>query len=145
MRLFIRLLAAYNMLVALAVTVKSVFDVPQPDWELLSWLMAPAVVISLAAAYGFKRRFDAYSENAGDMVRFLDVNIHFYAAAVLFVGYGFQWSAYLNDLAWGRSGLSNTGSLWIYVDTLVIMVAAVMGVRMWKAVGKTWNSRAPAI
>ncbi len=137
MRLFIRLLAAYNMLVALAVTVKSVFDVPQPDWELLSWLMAPAVVISLAAAYGFKRRFDADSENAGDMVRFLDVNIHFYAAAVLFVGYGFQWSAYLNDLAWGRSGLSNTGSLWIYVDTLVIMVAAVMGLRMWKAAGKS--------
>ena len=137
MRLFIRLLAAYNMLVALAVTVKSVFDVPQPDWDLLSWLMAPAVVISLAAAYWFKRRFDAGGRNADDTVRFLDVNIHFYAAAVLFVGYGFQWSAYLNDLAWGWSGLSNTGSLWIYVDTLVIMVAAVMGVRMWKAAGET--------
>ncbi len=136
MRLFIRLLAAYNVLVALAVTVKSVFDVPQPDWELLSWLMAPAVVISLAAAYWFKRRFDANSENAGDTVRFLDVNVHFYAAAILFVGYGFQWSAYLNDLAWGRSGLSNTGSLWIYVDTLVIIVATVMGVRIWNAAGK---------
>ena len=136
MRLFIRLLAAYNVLVALAVTVKSVFDVPQPDWELLSWLMAPAVVISLAAAYWFKRRFDANSENAGDTVRYLDVNVHFYAAAILFVGYGFQWSAYLNDLAWGRSGLSNTGSLWIYVDTLVIIVATVMGVRIWNAAGK---------
>lgn len=137
MRLFVRLLAAYNVLVALAVTVKSVFDVPQPDWEFLSWLIAPAVVISLAAAYWFKRRFDADSEDAGDTVRFLDVNVHFYAAAVLFVGYGFQWSAYLNDLAWGRSGLSNTGSVWIYVDTLVIMIAAVMGVRMWKAAGET--------
>lgn len=137
MRLLIRLLAAYNMLVALVVTVKSVFDVPQPDWELLSWLMAPAVVISLAAAYRFKRRFDADSQNAGDVVRFIDVHIHFYAAAILFVGYGYQWSAYLNDLAWGRSGLSNTGSLWIYIDTLVIMVAAVMGLRMWKAAGKT--------
>ena len=137
MRPFIRLLAAYNMLVALAVTVKSVFDVPQPDWDILSWLMAPAVVISLAAAYWFKRRFDTDNENAGDTVRFLDVNVHFYAAAILFVGYGFQWSAYLNDLAWGWSGLSNTGSLWIYVDTLVIMVAAVMGVRMWKAAGET--------
>lgn len=137
MRLLVRLLAAYNVLVALAVTVKSVFDVPQPDWELLSWLMAPAVVISLAAAFWFKRRFDADSEGAGDVARLLDVNIHFYAAAILFVGYGFQWSAYLNDLAWGRSGLSNTGSLWIYVDTLVIMVAAVMGVRMWKAAGRT--------
>ena len=136
MRLLVRLLAAYNMLVALAVTVKSVFDVPQPDWELLSWLMAPAVVISLAAAYWFKRRFDSDSESGGDVVRLLDVNVHFYAAAILFVGYGFQWSAYLNDLAWGRSGLSNTGSLWIYVDTLVIMVAAVMGVRMWKAAGE---------
>ena len=31
----------------------------------------------------------------------------------------------------------NTGSLWIYVDTLVIMVAAVMGLLMWKAAGKT--------
>ena len=136
MRLLVRLLAVYNMLVALAVTVKSVFDVPQPDWELLSWLMAPAVVISLAAAYWFRRRFDADGRSAEDVVRFLDVNIHFYAAAILFVGYGFQWSAYLNDLAWGRSGLSSTGSLWIYVDTLVIMVAAVMGVRMWKAAGE---------
>lgn len=136
MRLFVRLLAVYNMLVALAVTVKSVFDVPQPDWELLSWLMAPAVVISLAAAYVFKRRFDAEGEGAGDTVRYLDVNIHFYAAAVLLVGYGYQWSAYLNDLAWGSSGLSNTGSLWIYVDTLVIMVAAVMGLRMWNAARK---------
>ena len=136
MRLLVRLLAVYNMLVALAVTVKSVFDVPQPDWELLSWLMAPAVVVSLAAAYWFKRRFDADGESGGDVVRLLDVNVHFYAAAILFVGYGFQWSAYLNDLAWGRSGLSNTGSLWIYVDTLVIMVAAVMGVRMWKAAGE---------
>ena len=133
MRLLVRLLAAYNVLVALAVTVKSVFDVPQPDWELLSWLMAPAVVISAAAAYWFKRRFDADSRNADDVLRFLDVNVHLFAAAILFVGYGFQWSAYLNDLAWGRSGLSQTGSLWIYVDTLVIMVAAVMGVRMWKA------------
>ena len=137
MRPIVRLLAAYNVLVALAVTVKSVFDVPQPDWELLSWLMAPAVVISLAAAYWFKRRFDADHDGADNIVRFLDVNVHFYAAAVLFVGYGFQWSAYLNDLAWGRSGLSNTGSLWIYVDTLVIMVIAVMGVRMWSAAGRT--------
>ena len=136
MRLLVRLLAAYNVLVALAVTVKSVFDVPQPDWELLSWLMAPAVVISLAAAYWFKRGFDAGSRDSGDTVRFLDVNVHFYAAAVLFVGYGYQWSAYLNDLAWGRSGLSNTGSHWIYIDTLVIIVIAVMGVRMWKAVGR---------
>ena len=136
MRLLIRLLAAYNVLVALAVTVKSIFDVPQPDWELLSWLMAPAVVISLAAAYCFKRRFGADGASADDVAGFLDVNIHFYAAAVLFVGYGYQWSAYLNDLAWGRSWLSNTGSLWIYVDTLVIIVAGVMGVRMWKAVGK---------
>ena len=133
MRLLVRLLAAYNVLVALAVTVKSVFDVPQPDWELLSWLMAPAVVISLAAAYLFKRLFYAYSLNSDDVLRFLDVNVHFSAAAILFVGYGFQWSAYLNALAWGRSSLSHTGSLWIYVDTLVIMVAAVMGVRMWKA------------
>ncbi len=137
MRVLVRLLAAYNVLVALAVTVKSVFDVPQPDWDLLSWLMAPAVVISLAAAYWFKRRFDADSEAADDTLRFLDVNVHFYATAVLFVGYGFQWSAFLNDLAWGRSGLSNTGSLWIYVDTLVIIVVAVMGVRMWKAAGRT--------
>jgi len=36
----------------------------------------------------------------------------------------------------GSPGLSNTGSLWIYVDTLVIMVAAVMGLRMWKAARK---------
>ena len=137
MRLLVRLLAAYNMLVALVVTVKSVFDVPQPDWELLSWLMAPAVVISLAAAYRFKRQFDTDSDSAGDTVRFLDVNVHFYAAAVLFIAYAYQWSAYLNDLAWGRSGLSNTGSLWIYVDTLVIIVAGVIGVRMWNATRNT--------
>ncbi len=137
MAILLKLLSAYTVLVALLLAVKFIFDIEQPEWSVLNWLMAAGVIIALGGAIYCKRALEA--DDAGpDLRRFLDVNVPFYAALALFIAFAFQWSSELNDhvqvLMDGEA--TGIGSMWAYIDTAYIIVTGMIGVRIWNAAGK---------
>ena len=140
MAILLKLLSAYTVLVALLVAVKFIFDIAQPEWAVLNWLMAAGVIIALGGAISCKRALEADGDAEQDVRRFLDVNVPFYAAVALLIAFGFQWSSELNDhvqiLATVNGEDTPLGSMWAYIDTLYIVVTGMIGVRMWKAAGK---------
>ena len=132
MSIALRLLAAYNVLAALAVAVKFVFAVPQPSWDVMNWIMAAGIIVALAGTFYCKRGFDADGEAASSVRRFLDVNVPFFAALGLFIAFGFMWSLEIND----QEAAHGPASLWPYVNTAFVIVAGMTGVRMWNAARK---------
>ena len=132
MSITLRLLSLFNLLAALAVAVKFIFDTPQPSWAALNWVMAAAIVIALAGASYCKRQLDADGGAASDVRRFLDVNAAFFAALGLFIAFAFMWSQEVNNL----EAAHGPASLWAYVDAAFIIVAGMSGMRMWGAAGR---------
>lgn len=137
MPIVMRLLAAYTMLTALILAVKFVFDVSRPDWAVVDWMMAAAILIVLVTAFHAKRRADAagYAEGEGGVRRFLDANVPFYAAAALLIAFAFQWS---DGLAGHRQLVVNGeelpySGLWAYIDPIFIVLVGAMSARMWSA------------
>lgn len=134
MAILLKLLSAYTVLVALLVAVKFIFDIAQPEWSLLNWLMAAGVIITMGGAISCKRALEA-NDGEPDLRRFLDVNVPFYAAVALLIAFAFQWSAELSDhapiIALVNGNETSISSLWAYIDTLYIIVTGMIGVRMW--------------
>ena len=134
MAILLKLLSAYTVLVALLVAVKFIFDIDQPGWAELNWLMAAGIIITMGGAISCKRQLEA-DGGGGDVRRFLDVNIPFYAATALLIAFGFQWFSELSDhvqlIAVVNGEDTPISSLWAYIDTLYIVVTGMVGVRMW--------------
>ena len=154
-----RIVGAYVLLVALVVAVKFIGDAPWPDWDILDMFMATGVVISLGASVFWKARNESGGGHGGNVRRFLDVNVPLQVAGALFIGFFFQYFAFLNDhvqvlatigeleeitmLVDGQETevkatigewQSNIASLWAYVDTAYIVVTGMVGVRLWRGV-----------
>jgi len=142
MAILLKLLAVYTVLVALLVAVKFIFDIEQPEWSVLNWLMAAGVIITLGGAISCKRALEA-DGGEEDVRRFLDVNVPFYAALALLIAFAFQWSSELGDHVQILAELTANevvagsdvpiSSMWAYIDTLYIIVTGMIGVRMWNA------------
>ena len=133
MAIVLKLLSAYTMLVALLVAIKFIFAIEQPTWTVMNWLMAAGVLITIAGATNCKLALESDGEAQQDLRRFLDVNVPFYAAAVLLIAFAFQWFSELNSHVQVLVDGENTsiGSMWAYIDTLYIIVTGMIGVRMW--------------
>ena len=135
MAIVLKLLSAYTVLVALLVAVKFIFDIAQPDWAVINWLMAAGVIIAIGGAINCKLQLESDGGAEPDLRRFLDVNVPFYAAVALLIAFAFQWSAELNGhvqlVAPVNGNDTPVSSLWAYIDTLYIVVTGMIGVRMW--------------
>ena len=132
-----RLIALYLMLTALAVAVYFIavswqysgadqpYPVePYPEWEVLHWFMAAAILVALAGSFARKLRL-----SPGDGVReHLSVNALFYA--LLGVGLIFFriWPSLLRG---GEYDLFVWGS----VNMVLPVVLAAAGVRLWRTGG----------
>ena len=130
-----RLLALYLMLTALAVAVYFIavswqysgadqpYPVePYPEWEVLHWFMAAAILIALVSTFARKLRL-----GPGDGVReHLSANALFYA--LLGVGLLF-FRAWPSLLRGGEQDLFVWGS----INMVLPVVLAATGVRMWRA------------
>ena len=145
MAILLKLLSAYTVLVALLVAVKFFFDIEQPEWSVLNWLMAAGVLITLGGAVYCKRALEA-DGGSPDVRRFLDVNVPFYAALALLIAFAFQWFSELGDHVQILADLTvndvvagsdvPVSSMWAYIDTAYIVVTGMVGVRIWNAAGK---------
>ena len=132
MSILIRAVAAYLVLVAVAVAVHFIItplyhpggDAPFTAWAVMNWFMAVAMLITLAAAYAEKRRVDGDRET--DLKRYLEANTVFYGAVALFILYFWNWFSSLSP-----NNVPDS-QFWVVIDTLMPIVMGVTGCRMWR-------------
>ena len=132
MSILIRAAAAYLVLVAVTVAVHFIItplyhpggDVPYEAWTVHNWFMTVGIVITLAASYVAKRRIDG--DSSADLKRYFEANIVFYATAVVFMLYFWNWFSALSP-----NNLPD-GQYWVVIDTLMPIVMGVTGCRMWR-------------
>lgn len=128
----LRIVAAYQMLVAVAVGVNFIItplyhpggDEPFTVWEILNWFMAVSVVIVLLGSFARKRNMDAGEANTRTS---LEVNVVFYAALGLFLWYFWNWFGVFSD--------QDSGTLWAFIDPLFVLVVGPAGLRVWRGAG----------
>ena len=136
MSILIRAIAAYLVLLAVAVAVHFIItplyhpggDAPFPAWEVLNWFMAAGMVLALAASYAEKRRVD--SDDSAPMKRYLEANTVFYGTVVVFMLFFWNWFASLSP------NNQPDGQYWAVIDVLMPLVTGVIGCRMWRNVAK---------
>ena len=96
-------------------------------WDILNWIMAVGVIVTLATTCADKRDYGAA---CGDTSRFICVNAAFYAAAVLAVLFFWNW---FDDLAVGEDGQSQTRLFyWVIVDVLFVLLVGTVSARLWR-------------
>ncbi len=128
MSILMRAGAAYLILLAVVVAVNFVAtplyhpggDEPFTVWEILNWFMAAGMLITVAAAYMEKRRVDG----EGDLRRYVEANVLFYAAVALLLVFFWNWFSNLSP------NNEPDGQFWVVVDTLMPIVVGVTGCRM---------------
>ena len=134
MSILIRVIAAYLVLVAVAVAVLFIVtplyhpggDASFPEWEMLNWFMAVGIVLTLAASYAEKRRVDG--DGSADLKRYLEANAAFYGTAAVLILFFWNWFSFLSP------NNQPDGQLWIVIDTLMPIVMGVTACRMWRNV-----------
>ncbi len=132
MTILIRTLAAYVILVAVAVAVHFIItplyhpggDEPYRAWEVLNWFMAVGMIITLAFSYLEKRRADG--DVSTDLKHYLGANTVFYAAVAVFLLFFWNWFSLLSP------NNQADGQFWTVIDTLMPIVMGVTGCRAWR-------------
>jgi hypothetical protein len=132
MSILIRAVAAYLVLVAVAVAVHFIItplyhpggDAPFTAWAVMNWFMAVAMLITLAAACAEKRRIDGDRET--DLKRYLEANTVFYGAVAVFILYFWNWFSSLSP-----NNVPDS-QFWVVIDILMPIVMGVAGCRMWR-------------
>ena len=132
MSILIRVVAAYLVLVAVAVAVNFIAtpwyhpggDEPFRVWEILNWFMAVGMVLTLAASYAEKRRVDG--NGSADLKRYLEANAVFHGTVVVFLLFFWNWFSFLSP------NNEPDGQFWTVIDTLMPIVMGVTGCRMWR-------------
>ena len=92
-------------------------------WHYMNWFIAPAVLITLAASYIGKRRFDG--AGSGEMQRYLEVNGLFYGSIAAGIIYYWNWALTLapNNVA--------DGQFWSVLGAVLPILMVVAGLRLW--------------
>ncbi len=135
MSMLMRLVAAYLVLVAVAVAVHFIItplyhpggDAPFPVWDVLNWFMGAGMIITVIAAYLEKQRSD---RDAGpDLKRYLETNAVFYGAVAIFIVFFWNWFSSLDP------DNAPDGQMWIVIDTMMPIVMGVAGCRLWRNAG----------
>ena len=132
MSIVIRAVAAYLLLVAVAIPVHFIItpfyhpgDEPYfAAWAVMNWFMAPAVVVTLAASFAEKRRTDR--DDTADIRRYLEANVLFYGTIAVFIIYFWNWFSSLSPI--------NTpdGQFWSILGAAMPIVIGVAGWRLWR-------------
>ncbi len=135
MAIVMRVVAAYLVLLAVVVALNFIAtplyhpggDEPFTVWEFLNWFMAAGIVITIAVAFAAKRAVDA--DESADVKQYLRASLLFYVSALVFLAFFWNWFSNLSP--------NNVpdGLVWVFVDTVMPLVAGVTGCRLWQRAG----------
>lgn len=132
MAIAVRIVAAYLVLLAVAVAVNFVAtplyhpggDEPFTVWEVLNWFMAAGILITIVVTYRAKRSVDA--DESADLRMYLRTRFLFYVSAVVLMAFFWNWFSNLSP------NHEPDGQVWVFVDTVMPLVTGVTGCRLWK-------------
>ena len=135
MTIAIRIVAAYLVILAVAVAVNFVAtplyhpggDEPYTAWEVLNWFMAFGIVITALVLYRAKRQVDA--DDSADLRPYLRTRVLFYASLLVLMAFFWNWFSNLSP------NNSADGQVWIFVDIVMPLVTGVTGCRLWVRAG----------
>ena len=140
MSYLIRVGGVYIVLVGVAIAVHFIITpfyhaggAPFTLWHYMNWLIAPGVLIMLAASYVGKRRFDG--EGSAELKRYLEANGLFYGSVAAAIIYYWNWALTLspNNVA--------DGQFWSVLGAALPILMVVAGLRLW---GMRWRESAAA-
>lgn len=130
-----RAAGVYIILVGVAIAVHFIITpfyhaggAPFTVWHVMNWLIAPGVLIMLAASYLGKRRLDA--EGPAELTRYLEANGLFYGSVAASIIYFWNWSLTLspNNVA--------DGQFWSVLGAILPILMVVAGLRLWSMRGR---------
>ncbi len=130
MSYLLRAAAAYVVLAGVAIAVHFIVtpfyhagDAPIMAWHYMNWFIAPAVLVTLAASYLSKRRFD--SGGSTDIRRYLETNAVFYGSVAASIIYFWNWFLVLSP------GNVADGQFWSVLGAALPILMVVAGLRVW--------------
>ena len=107
----------------------TLYDNPQPVWDVMNYVSALAIFIALAANFAHMR-----SQSGGDeqlnLAR-LGAHVLFYANAVLAIWFFRNW-IYVLTLDEGASASVPVDVIWDFVAVIIPLVLATTGRRLWQ-------------
>ena len=131
-KLFAVYLVGASLVVAAHFLVSSAFQNYDsgPVWDVIDWFMALAVVAALIGPYGRKRTLYGSGPDGGITRDYLEINLLFYATALLALWFFWNW---FDNLAAGAGSVQSDNHLlvWVYINPLFALVTGVTGCQMW--------------
>ena len=134
-----RIGAVYLIAVAVAVAVFFIVNTLLDDtldvlqvWYALDVLMLIGLVVALIFNYSRKMEDGGRDPESGVTLRYLEVNVAFYATAAVTILFLHNW---LSLLALGSDSLDGNHQAWViwaFVDTALPLVLGATGCAMWR-------------
>ena len=103
-------------------------------WDILNPFMAVAMVAVLAVHWIRKHKLDSGGQDGAVTREYLEVNLTFYAAALLTVWLFWNW---FDAIASGGEQQGQTHRiLWALIDPLFIILAGITGCYLWRTTSR---------
>ena len=123
------LLMLYAALYLAQFLFNTLYDNPQPVWDVMNYVSALAILIALAANFAHMRSQSGGGEPLS-LAR-LGAHVLFYANAVLAIWFFRNW-IYLLALDEGASARVPVDVIWDFVAVMIPLVLATTGRRLWQ-------------
>lgn len=109
----------------------SLYDNPQPVWDVMNFVSGAGILIALIVNFGHMR-----SQSGGEPVTLarLGAYVLFYANAALAIWFFRNWT-YLLGLGEGEAASVPVDVIWDFVAVLIPIVLATTGGRLWQGGG----------
>ena len=123
------LLMMYAALYLAQFLFNTLYNNPQPVWDVMNYVSALTILIALAANFGHMRS----QAGGGEPLNLARLGAHalFYANAVLAIWYFRNW-IYLLALEEGESASIPIDVIWDFVAVMIPLVLAATGRRLWQ-------------
>lgn len=107
----------------------SLYDNPQPVWDVMNFVSGAGILVALIVNFGHVR-----SQSGGESVTIARLGAHllFYVNAALAIWFFRNW-IYLLALDAGESASIPVDVIWDFVAMLIPLVLATTGLRLWRA------------
>ena len=143
MQLVTKIVAAYLVIVGLAVFLNLIAtplyhdgSPDYPTWKILNWFMAVAVLIILVVGFMQKRMLDSAGEEGASTLEHVRGSFVFYGGIVLAMLFYWEWFWTLNpDSETSDAAVTSHLVYFPLVDSLLTVLAFIVGKRMWNAGG----------
>ncbi len=134
-----RIGAVFLIAVAVAVAVFFIVNTLLDDtldvlqvWYGLDVLMLIGLAVALIFNYSRKMEVGGRDPEAGVTLRYLEVNVAFYATAAVTILFLHNWFSLLAQGADSLDGNHQAWVIWAFVDTALPLVLGVTGCAMWR-------------